>query len=144
MSINLERIGDLILNIVNTIIRMKDTKFYLNMSDVISNMLVSSINMVEKSLLSFFTSHKEFAIWTIKNDSVIDKMNHKLLSNTITKNPDLTDENKTLLLEFTSIRNIITHIERIADNATNIAEASIYSQDGTDLRHTEIEKNTDA
>ena len=143
MSINLERIGDLILNIVNTIIRMKDTKFYLNMSDVISNMLVSSINMVEKSLLSFFTSHKEFAIWTIKNDSVIDKMNHKLLSNTITKNPDLTDENKTLLLEFTSIRNIITHIERIADNATNIAEASIYSQDGTDLRHTEIEKNTD-
>jgi len=144
MSLNLERIGDLILNIVNTIRKMQDSKIYSNMSDVILNMLVSSINMVEKSLLSFFNKDIEFAIWTIKNDSIIDKMNHKLLSETITKSPDLLDESKNILLGFMSLRNIITHIERIADNATNIAEASIYSYDGSDLRHTKLEDKKDS
>lgn len=138
MSINLERIGDLILNIVNTIRKMQDSKIYSNMSDVIFNMLVSSINMVEKSLLSFSNNDKEFAIWTIKNDAAIDKMNHKLLSNYISKSPDLSEESKNTLLGFMSLRNIITHIERIADNATNIAEAAIYSYDGTDLRHKKL------
>jgi len=138
MSINLERIGDLIMNIVNTITKMSNIKIYASMSDVIYNMIASSINMVEKSLLSFSNNDKEFAIWTIKNDSSIDKMNHKLLSNNIAKNSELSEESKNTLLEFMNLRNIITHIERIADNATNIAEASIYSQDGTDIRHTKI------
>ena len=139
MSLNLERIGDLTLNIVNTIRKMQDLKIYSNMSDAILNMLVSSINMVEKSLLSFFNKDMEFAIRTIKNDSVIDQMNHKLLSETISKSPDLSEESKNILLGFMNLRNIITHIERIADNATNIAEASIYSFDGTDLRHTKLD-----
>ena len=143
MSINLERIGDLVMNIVNTIRRMQDSKIYSNMSDVIFKMLTSSINMVEKSLLSFSNRDMEFAIWTIKNDSEIDKMNHKLLSETISKNPDLSEESKNTLLGFMSLRNIITHIERIADNATNIAEAAIYSYDGTDLRHTKLEDKND-
>ena len=139
MSINLERIGDLVMNIVNTISKMDSPNVYSEMSDVIYNMLISSINMVEKSLLSFSNSDREFAIWTIKNDSEIDRMNHKLLSNYITKNSELSEKSKNTLLEFMNLRTIITHIERIADNATNIAEASIYSQDGTDLRHTELE-----
>ena len=139
MSINLERIGDLIMNIVHTIRKLKDTKIYSQMSDVIFNMLVSSINMVEKSLLSFSNTDRELAIWTIKNDSVIDEMNHKLLKKNISKNTDISEQSKDILLGFISIRNIITHIERIADNATNIAEASIYSLDGTDLRHVKLE-----
>ena len=66
-------------------------------------------------------------------------MNHKLLSSHIKKSPELNSESKKTLFGFINLRNIITHIERIADNATNIAEASIYSLDGTDLRHTKIE-----
>ncbi|MDA3952483.1 MAG: phosphate uptake regulator PhoU [Bacteroidales bacterium] len=139
MSINLERIGDLIMNIVLTIRKLKDPKIYAQMSDVIFNMLVSSINMVEKSLLSFSNVDRELAIWTIKNDSVIDEMNHKLLKKTISKSSEMSDESKNILLGFMGIRNIITNIERIADNATNIAEASIYSLDGTDLRHTKMD-----
>lgn len=143
MSINLERIGDLVMNIVNTIRKMQDSKTYSDLSDTISNMLTSSINMVEKSLLSFSNQDMEFAIWTIKNDSVIDEINHKLLSETISKNPNISEESKNTLSGFISLRNIITNIERIADNATNIAEASIYSYDGTDLRHTKLEDKTD-
>lgn len=144
MSINLERIGDLVMNIANTIRKIDDMSVYTNMSGVIYNMLVSSINMVEKSLLSFSNKDREFAIWTIKNDSAIDSMNHKLLSNNIAKNSELSDESKKTLLGFMDLRNIITHIERIADHATNIAEASIYSFDGTDLRHTKIDDKKDS
>lgn len=138
MSLNLERIGDLVMNIVKTISKMESSKIYANMSDVIYNMLVSSINMVEKSLLSFSNNDKEFAIWTIKNDSTIDVMNRKLLSNNIASSSELSEETKKTLLGFMNLRNIITNIERIADHATNIAEASIYSQDGTDVRHKKI------
>ena len=143
MSINLERIGDLIMNIVHTLRNVDDPGIYANMSDVIFNMLVSSINMVEKALLSFANNDKEFAIWTIKNDSIIDEMNHKLLSKTISANKSLKEDSKKTLLGYMGLRNIITHIERIADNATNIAEASIYALDGTDLRHKEIINDED-
>jgi phosphate transport system protein len=40
-----------------------------------------------------------------------------------------------MLLSYVDLKNIITNIERIADHATNIAEASIYSMQGTDIRH---------
>lgn len=143
MSINLERIGDLVMNIVNTIRKTEDPKIFTDISGVIFNMLVSSMNMVEKALLSFSNNDREFAIWTIKNDSEIDKMNHKILTNYITKSPDITAESKNTLLGFMNLRNIITNIERIADHATNIAEASIYSQDGTDLRHVKIDDKKD-
>ena len=37
------------------------------------------------------------------------------------------------------MKDIITNIERIADHATNIAEASIYSIQGTDIRHSGLD-----
>ena len=40
-----------------------------------------------------------------------------------------------MLLSYMDLKNIITNLERIADHATNIAEASIYSIQGTDIRH---------
>jgi phosphate transport system protein len=50
------------------------------------------------------------------------------------------DESTRLLMQsFLNIKGIITDIERIADHATNIAEASIYASEGTDVRHTDIE-----
>jgi len=41
------------------------------------------------------------------------------------------------LLNITSINSISYNIERIADNATNIAEAAIYLIEGKDIRHTQ-------
>jgi phosphate transport system protein len=98
ISINLERIGDVVLNIVQSIESIKETAEYEAMQDVLMNMLVSGVTMVEKSLLSFLNNDDSYAEWTIKNDEIVD-------------------------------------MERIADHATNIAEASIYSMQGTDIRH---------
>lgn len=141
MSINLERIGDLVVNITNSVYKMQNSEAYSDMADVIFNMLMQSIKMVEKSLLSFINGDRDGAIWTIQNDTVVDKMNHKLLAKAIDRS-EISDESKQMLYSFTNLRSIISNIERIADHATNIAEASIYSLDGTDIRHTKL-KNDD-
>ena len=138
MSINLERIGDRVINILNSIDNIKDSVEYKAMVEVLNVMLLSGISMVEKSLLSFINSDNEYAVWTIKNDEVVDDMNSKLLINSISK-AKVSDKTKEMLLSYIDLKNIITNLERIADHATNIAEASIYSIQGTDIRHSGLD-----
>ena len=134
MVANLERIGDSVMNIVRYIPRIQDVEVYMKMSEVITNMYMASVSMVQKSILSFVTSDKEEAIWAIKNDEVVDEMNHKLIRKAIKKN-EFSEETQQLLFTFIQMNSIISTIERIADHATNIAEASIYAIEGKDLRH---------
>jgi len=134
ISINLERIGDLVLNIIQSIESIKDTAEYEAMQDVLMNMLVSGVTMVEKSLLSFLNNDDSYAEWTIKNDEIVDDMNRKLLKNSVSK-AKVSEKTREMLLSYMDLKNIITNMERIADHATNIAEASIYSMQGTDIRH---------
>jgi len=140
MTINLERIGDRVMNILRSLENIKNSVEYKAMADVIMVMLVSGISMVEKSLLSFINSDNEYAIWTIKNDEIIDEMNHKLLINSISK-ANVSEKTREMLLSYIDLKDIITNLERIADHATNIAEASIYSIQGTDIRHSGKDSN---
>jgi phosphate transport system protein len=140
MTINLERIGDRVMNILHALENIKDSQEYKAMAEVITMMLVSGISMVEKSLLSFINNDNEYAIWTIKNDEIVDDMNHKLLINSISK-AKVTEKTREMLLSYIDLKDIITNLERIADHATNIAEASIYSIQGTDIRHSGLDSN---
>ena len=138
MSINLERIGDRVMNILRSFSNIEDSEEYKAIAEVLTVMLVSSISMVEKSLLSFINNDNDYAIWTIKNDTVVDEMNHKLLTNSIAK-AKVSEKTKEMLLSYIDLKDIVTNIERIADHATNIAEASIYSIQGTDIRHSGLD-----
>ncbi len=82
---------------------------------------------------------REFAIWTIKNDVVFDEINHKLLKKILAKT-ETAESNKHLLMSIVTIKEMMSNIERIADHATNIAEAAIYSIEGKDIRHHKIDK----
>jgi len=136
---SLERIGDMVLTIVNMVPNIKNLKIYNELNDVITNMLINSSNMVNKALLAFTNDDKEYAIWTIKNDTVVDEINKKMLKKAIKKSSDNNDENKQLFISFISMNSIVTNIERIAGHATNIAEAAIYSIEGKDIRHKPFE-----
>jgi len=140
MTINLERIGDRVVNIIHSLEHIENSDEYKALAEVISVMLVSGISMVEKSLLSFINNDNEYAVWTIKNDEIVDEMNHKLLINSISK-AKVSAKTREMLLSYIDLKDIITNIERIADHATNIAEASIYSIQGTDIRHTGLDAN---
>ena len=139
MSDNLERIGDLVMNIVKFLDKVIGHDTYKRSSDLIDNMLAQSSQMVTKALISFTNNDKNYAIWAIKNDEVIDELYNKLIKKSI-KGSNVSEENKIMLLDLMDIRSIISNIERIADHATNIAEASIYSMEGTDVRHMDIEE----
>lgn len=132
--ISLERIGDMVVNILNFIQDIKTLKIYVELNDVISNMIINSSNMVNKALLSFTMDDKELAIWTIKNDDVVDEMNRKMMKKSIKKSTG-SDAEKKLLNSFINMNSVVSNIERIADHATNIAEAAIYSIEGKDVRH---------
>ena len=135
---NLERIGDMVINIVNYIQKIETQKIYTDLNKVITNMIISSSNMVKKALLAYTMGDKEFAIWTIKNDFVMNEFNKKIMNKAIKKSSQLVD-NKHLLINFININSMVNNIERIADQATNIAEAAIYSIEGKDVRHKAIE-----
>ena len=139
MTVNLERIGDRIINLTRIIETIRKSNEYDSICSLVNNMLTSGTIMVEKALLSFINADPDFAIWTIKNDSVVDEMNYKLLVSYINKS-SLDDETRQTVLRYVELKDMISNIERIADHATNIAEASIYSMQGTDIRHTGIGK----
>lgn len=138
MTLNLERIGDMVINIIHYMQQINNPALFQKNAVLIKNMLIMSTNMVTKALLSFTNNDKSYAIWTIKNDEVIDELNHKLMKNAI-KQDYIEDKMQDLLLNFINLKGIISDIERIADHATNIAEASIYASEGTDIRHQGIE-----
>ena len=135
---SLERIGDMVITIHNYIQNIKTLKIYTELNDVVTNMIINSSNMVNKALLAFTNDDREYAVWTIKNDTVVDEVNKKMLKKAVKKSTD-NDENKQLLMSFISMSGIVTNIERIAGHATNIAEAAIYSIEGKDIRHKTIE-----
>ncbi len=139
LSTVLERIADMIFNIARHIKKLKAPEIYKKFSGSISDMLVISINMVEKSLLAFNNNDINYAIWTIKNDDVVDDLNRSFVKKLIKSEiPEL--RSKSELSTFISLRSIVSNIERIADNATNIAEAAIFAIEGRDVRHKKINK----
>ena len=139
MTINLERIGDRIHNLCRIIGDIRNTTEFTSTASLITNMLTSGTIMVEKALLSFTNLDPDYAIWTIKNDTVVDEMNHKLLLGHLRKE-NIDDRTRSMVQSYIELKDMISNIERIADHATNIAEASIYSLQGTDIRHTGIGK----
>ncbi len=138
--ISMERIGDLIEKVVFYIQKIEDSKLYEDLSDVIYNMITSSSSMVEKALLSYINDDKDSAIWTIKNDEVIDEMNKKLMKKGI-KKAKLQDEARQVLLNLINFKTVVSKIERIGDHAGHIAEASIFAMEGRDIRHQNIEED---
>lgn len=132
--ISLERIGDMVINVHEFIQTIKIPKVYTELSEVVASMIAQSANMVNKALLAYTTDDRDYAIWTIKNDTEIDNLNRKMLKKAI-KRSTHSEEDKELLTSFISMNGMLTSIERIADQATNIAEAAIYSIEGKDVRH---------
>jgi len=132
--ISLERVGDMVVNILHHTQKVRGSAVFAKLLDVISNMLLQGSNMVNKALLAFTNDDREFAVWTIKNDSAVNEINHKMLKKAIKKS-STSDEDKEMLTNFMNMTGMVTNIERIADHATNIAEAAIYSIEGKDVRH---------
>lgn len=137
--ISLERIGDLSLSIAKQLRRIKNQEIYSSLSGFILKMMDLSVDMSRRSMLSFINRDIELAMWTIKSESIVDEFNHKMLKK-VAERADLVAQDKNILISFINLKEMVSNIERIADHAANIAEASIYAIEAKDIRHHRVRK----
>ena len=137
--ISLERIGDLAISIVKFMSQIENEEVYGSLSGFIMKMMNLSVDMARKSMLSFLNEDMELALWTIQSEATVDGFNHKMLKKVAEKAVLLAEE-KNVLISFIHIKEMVSGIERIADHAANIAEASFYSYQGKDIRHKRSKK----
>ncbi|GBU08554.1 phosphate transport system regulatory protein PhoU [Bacteroidales bacterium] len=138
MTIYLERIGDLILNVVHFIQKVDlELNVFKEFGDLLKTMLKFAQEMVQNAVYSFTCGDNTMARNTILFDEKLDKLLHQItikLHVSFVGVP-LSEQD---LINITSINSISYNLERIGDNATNIAEAAIYLIEGKDIRHKKI------
>ena len=137
MTFFLERIGDLIQNIAGFSKKTRlDLPDFMEYRKILSKMLKLSEKMVKNAVFAFSCEDNTMARDTIAIDDKVDALQKEInekIQQSFTEKPLSSQD----LLNITSINSISYNIERIADNATNIAEAAIYLIEGKDIRHTQ-------
>lgn len=135
MTAYLERIGDLLLNIAD-FLREVDLEggLYSIFRKIIYEQLKTVKKMTQNAIFAFTCEDENLAKEIIRTDDVVDK-NHKEIIHGI----PLHFVDKTVreqdLLDALSLSSMSYNIERIGDNATNIAEAAIYLMEGKNAKH---------
>jgi phosphate transport system protein len=135
MTIYMERIGDLILNISRLLGQCKlEGESFDELGKKIAQMLVFVEKMVRNAVFSFTCEDNSIAYLTISTDDKVDVLFREITTALYTNfhGKVLSSQD---LQNIISINSISYNIERIGDNATNIAEAAIYLIEGKDIRH---------
>ena len=135
MTNYLERVGDLALNVAHFIKKICITiDEFSNVLDKLYVMFQQTQLMLKNAIISFSCEDSSTAYETISMDDVIDGLYKEittLLAESFKDKPLSEQELKNMMF----LNSISYNIERIADNATNIAESAIYLTDGKDIRH---------
>ncbi|RKZ94352.1 MAG: hypothetical protein DRI97_07890 [Bacteroidetes bacterium] len=134
MTINLERVADLVMVITSTYTEFKDAELLKESRSALLQMLKTTSAMVSRALLSFMNSDQELATRTIHKERAFDEFNKKVLKRTV-KAAGLPKKSQAVLNKLLDMRSMFSSIERIGDHATNIAESSIYAISGSNIRH---------
>ena len=142
MNNDLERIGDLAVNIVKKVTIFSDRDTNLSQQEgayFLPEMIEKVLNMLKKSLDSFTNQDPELAREVCKIDDEVDDLKNEMKVLVLNKMKD--DSDKIHILS--SILRNSYHLERIADLSTNIAEDVIYLVEGDIIRHNNM-MSTDA
>jgi phosphate transport system protein len=139
MTINLERVGDLVQRISTTFLEMKKSGLLEEAVDTLINLLKITSKMINKSLISYINKDQDIAVRTLETEMAYDNLNKKLLKKSI-KAAGLPKKSQAILNNLVDMRAMLSSIERIGDHATNIAEAAIYAISGSNIRHADPKK----
>ena len=135
MTAYLERIGDLLLNIADFLREVElQGELYTLFREIIREHLEIVKKMTQNAIFAFTCEDENLAKEIIRTDDIVDK-NHKEIVHGIPLHfvgRTVKDQD---LLDALSLSNMSYNIERIGDNATNIAEAAIYLMEGKNAKH---------
>jgi len=138
MTIYLERIGDIILNMSRTLekinLGMKDFEIFVEM---LAKMLKHAEKMTGNAVLAFDCDNSLLAYDTIAMDNKVDELYRKIAKKLPEAFADRSLSHEELL-NITGITTISFNMERVADNAANVAGAAVYLSEGKDIRHKKL------
>jgi phosphate transport system protein len=130
MNSDLERIGDLSVNIAERSLALKE-KPPVDFSSCIDCMAEKVLTMVKNSLDSMVNIDVSLAMSVCASDDEVDALYREMYDRV--KKGIVADSSK--LDDLMQLSSISRHLERIADHATNIAEDVIYMAEGAIFRH---------
>src|SRR5579862_5137082 len=127
---DLERIGDLAVNLAECVITLRDMPA-TQLPEELAPMTTAVRAMVSKSLGALIFRNVEMAGQVLQSDDVVDQYRDRIfdqLMQSMTQQAALVSPGMQFILA-------TRHLERIADHATNIAEDIIFWVRGLDVRH---------
>jgi phosphate transport system protein len=128
---DLERISDLARNIAKRVRKLADDPRAFPIPPELETMALEALEQVHGSLDALTKSDADLARAVIAGDGRIDRHYRavlKELKDEIRRDPDR-------LNTWLRLINTARNLERIADHATNIAEAVVYVREGDIIRH---------
>jgi phosphate transport system protein len=130
MNNDLERIGDLAVNIAVRAIRL-DELGYKKVPEDFLDIAKKSKLMLRQALLSLVELDTQIAMDVLRADDAVDALLKKIYEQTISdiKHDSSLAEEQIILLA------IAKRLERVADLSSNIAEDVIYMMNGDIVRH---------
>lgn len=134
ITTDLERMGDLSVNISERVVEL-NTEPQLKPSIDLPRMVEQVQAMIRKALDSFMDGDAGQARVVLEADQEVDDLNSRIFRELLTcMIGEPTTINRATRLLFIS-----KYLERIADHATNVAEAVIFAIQGRDVRHGNLE-----
>jgi phosphate transport system protein len=127
---DLERIGDLAVNLAECVISLRDMPA-AQIPEELAPMTAAVRTMVSKSLGALIFRNVDMAGQVLQSDDVVDQYRDRIfeqLMQSMTQQAALVSPGMQFILA-------TRHLERIADHATNIAEDIIFWVRGLDVRH---------
>ncbi len=128
-TIFLERISDHCLNIAHELVWLEENGLEKEALDILQPMLEKTKKMTHNACAAFKAKDVKDVNQILKDDDIVDNYLSEI-KQLIKSSP------KTSVVNAVVAYSIASNIERIADQATNIAESSIYMVEGTDVKHT--------
>jgi phosphate transport system protein len=132
---DLERMGDHVSNIAESMIVILENKYSFDMSDVM-DMVNITRNMLKDCIGAFINKDFEEAYRVIEEDEKVDCLRLKSIKNAVQNMKALTDD-KNLELELYVLR-VTSNLERIADLITNICEDVVFITKGKIIKHSRM------
>lgn len=130
LNTDLERIGDIAVNIVENILMIKYKPDFYNRTKL-PEMFSLTKEMLKNAIDAYINGNAELAKKVIVSDDQVDKLNaenHSILKAIMKENPDNIESAVALLV-------ISRELERVADHSTNIAEDVFFIVEAQLIKH---------
>jgi phosphate transport system protein len=126
----LERIGDIAVNIAERVKPLRDHRDLLK-STHIPEMAEIALIMLQESIAAFFKGDPEIAQRVLASDDVVDDLNRKAFQQVVAR----MKEDTSIVEPGAHLLILSRHVERLADHATNIAEDCIFVVQARMVKH---------